>query len=157
MRLRPACQLPLLAGLLAACGGAVDAPRYIIYHHARITEDEGRRPTDPDFGIYEYDAILDSLRATGAVVLSEQRPSGARSDSFAAQTAQQVDSLLRLGVPPEAISVVGFSKGGWIAILASARLQNPEIGSVFLGACRTGAFWPDRHLTGRHPAAYQTG
>ena len=31
--------------------------------------------------------------------------------------------------------MVGFSKGGWIAILASSRLHNPALSFVFMAAC----------------------
>jgi len=130
--------------------------RYMIYLHARIVEDRGRLPTDSIFGVYEYDAILDSLRHAGFVVLSEQRPAATPSDVFAAHVTQQVDSLLALGVPPTAISVVGFSKGGWIAILASSRLQNPGISFVFMGACGPWSNDPsDLHVAGRLLSLYE--
>lgn len=149
--------LPLVAiALLGSPVQAQAAPRYLIYLHGRIVEDEGRRPTSPDFGVYEYDAILDSLRRPGFVVLSDQRPPKASSDSFAIHVAQQVDSLLRLGVPPQAITVVGFSKGAWIAILASSRLHNPALSFVFMGACGPWAFQPGLHVTGRLLSLYET-
>jgi hypothetical protein len=143
-------------GFLASPGRAQSPPRYLIYLHGRIIEDEGRRPTSPDFGTYEYDAILDILRRSGFVALSDRRPPGTDSDSFATHVAQQVDSLLRLGVSPQAITVVGFSKGGWIAILASSRLHNPALSFVFMGACGPWAFQPDLHVTGRLLSLYET-
>lgn len=146
----------MCACMMVACNEAQAGQRYIIYLHGRIVEDAGRRPTDPEFGIYEYDAILDSLREPGVVVLSEQRPPSASSDSFANRTVEQVDSLLALGVPPDSITVIGFSKGGWIAILASARLQRPDIGFVFMGACGPWAFEPDLHVNGRMLSLYET-
>ncbi|HEX5004127.1 MAG TPA: alpha/beta hydrolase [Gemmatimonadales bacterium] len=146
----------LLPTLLTTGAPPQPQPRYIIYLHARIVEDQGRLPTDSVFGVYAYDAILDSLRQAGFVVLSEQRPAAAQSDVFAARVVQQVDSLLGLGVPPADISVVGFSKGGWIAILASSRLQNPGISFVFMGACGP---WsndpPDLHVAGRLLSLYE--
>jgi hypothetical protein len=146
-----------LLALLGTSGHAQAAPRYVIYLHARIVEESGRRPTDPVFGTYEYDAILDSLRRAGFVVLSDQRPLRADSDSFATHVAQQVDSLLGLGVSPHAITVIGFSKGGWIAILASSRLRNPAISFVFMGACGPWAFErPNLHVTGRLLSLYET-
>jgi hypothetical protein len=147
----------LLLALVVTSGLGQAAPRYLIYLHAKIVEAEGRRPTDPAFGTYEYDAILDSLRRAGFVVLSDQRPARTDSDSFAAHVARQVDSLLELGVPPQAITVAGFSKGGWIAILASSRLQNPAISFVFMGACGPWAFdRPDLHVAGRLLSLYET-
>ncbi|MEO8479952.1 MAG: alpha/beta hydrolase [Gemmatimonadota bacterium] len=146
--------------LIVVCGMACqrqDPLRYIIYLHAKIVETEGRRPTDSTFGTYEYDAILDSLRRPGVIVLSDQRPPMADSDASALHVAQQVDSLLALGVPAKAITVIGFSKGGWIAILASARLRNPAISFVFMAACGPWAFErPELHVTGRLLSLYET-
>lgn len=142
--------LVLLIGACRAATPSSPSGRYAIYVHGRIVEEAGRNPTSPEFGPYEYDAILDSLRAGGFMVLSDQRPAGANSEAWADRIAGQVDSLLRHGVAADSITVIGFSKGGWIAILASARLRNPGVSYVFLAACGE---WsndaPDLHVTGR--------
>ena len=109
--------------------------RYVIYLHGRIVEQKGRRPTDERFGIYEYQQILDTLAATGVEVISEQRPQGTDFRAFGAHVADQVGKLLSAGVPAQRIAVVGFSKGGAIAMIASARLADPRITYVFQGAC----------------------
>lgn len=109
--------------------------RYLIYLHARIVEEKGRHSTDEQFGTYEYQAILDALAASGAEVVSEQRPPGTDFRQFGARVAAQVRGLLAAGVPAERIAVVGFSKGGAIAMIASALLEDPGITYVFLGAC----------------------
>jgi hypothetical protein len=114
--------------------------RYVIYLHGRIIEDQGRRPTHPTYGTYEYQQILDRLAADGLAVVSEQRASGTDMDAFAARVADQVRTLLAAGVPPERVSVVGFSKGGGIAIRTSALLANPRVNFVFLAACGDGDF-----------------
>jgi len=114
--------------------------RYIIYLHGRIIEDEGPRPTHPVYGVYEYRRILEALAADGAVVISEQRPPMTDMDAFARHVADQARDLLRAGVAPEHVSIVGFSKGGGIAIRASALLENPRINFVFLAACGDGDF-----------------
>lgn len=146
-----ALALPLTAG------HSQTPPRYLIYLHARIVEEGGRRPTDSVFGTYEYDAILDSLRHAGFTVLSDQRAPGIGIDSFVGQLVHQVDSLLELGVLPQAITVIGFSRGGAIAILASSRLQNPAISFVFMAACGDWAFdRPDIRVTGRILSLYET-
>lgn len=143
--------------LATACASPSAAPRYIIYSHGKIVETQGRRPTDPAYGVYEYDAILDSMRQAGFEVLSDQRGPDANSDSAAARIVQQVDSLLALGVKPEDITVVGFSKGGWISILASSKLQNPRLNFVFMGACGP---WSneatDLHVNGRMLSLIET-
>jgi hypothetical protein len=147
-----------LFALVTRTAASQTTQRYVIYLHGRIVEvQQDRRPTDERFGIYEYDAILDSLRRPGFVVLSEQRPPKTDSDSFATHVAGQVDSLIQSGVAPEAITVMGFSKGGWIAILTSARLRNPAVSFVIMAGCGSWAF--DRqslYVTGRLLSLYET-
>lgn len=113
--------------------------RYLIYLHGRIVEEQGRRPAHPKWGIYEYDQILQAL-AGGAVVIGEQRPAGTDLNKFAAHVVDQVRTLLQSGVPPEHVTVAGFSKGGAIAIRTSAFLKDPRVNFVFLAACGDGDF-----------------
>ena len=113
---------------------------YIIYLHGRIIEDQGRQPTHPIWGRYEYQKILEALAADGATVISEQRPPNTDMNQFARHVGDQVAQLLRADVRPEQISIVGFSKGGGIATQAAALLENPRINFVFLAACGDGNY-----------------
>jgi hypothetical protein len=148
--LRSTCIFALIGGLMLpampalAQGGAIlsDVPaqvrpdaRYLIYLHGRIIEEQGPRPTDERFGVYEYQQILDSLAASGAQVIAEQRPRGTDFRQFGSHVAEQVRRLFAAGVPPERIAVVGFSKGGAIAMIASALLQDARVTYVFLAPC----------------------
>lgn len=114
--------------------------RYVIYLHGRIIEDKGPRPTHETWGVYEYRKILDTLAAAGFDVISEQRRSGTDMDRFAEHVAQQVRSLIAGGVPPKNITVIGFSKGGGIAIRTSDLLKNDKVNFVFLASCGDGDF-----------------
>ena len=96
------------------------ADRYLIYLHGRIIEDAGPHPTHPRFGTYEYAEILDTLAAAGFTVISEQREPNTNVSAFAQRVAGQAVSLIDAGVPPESITVMGFSKGGGIAIQTSS-------------------------------------
>jgi hypothetical protein len=133
------CAMPAVAQRGAILGDVPAQPRpgarYLIYLHGRIIEEQGPRPTDERFGTYEYQQILDTLAASGAHVIAEQRPKGTDFRAFGAHVADQVRRLLAAGVPAERIAVVGFSKGGAIAMIASALLENPRVTFVLLGSC----------------------
>ena len=108
---------------------------YLIFLHGRIVEEHGPHPTDPRFGAYEYQGILDSLAARGFAVVGEVRPQGTEIAAYAGHVVAQVRSLLAAGVPPRRIAVVGFSKGGAIALVAASRLRHPEVRFVSLAGC----------------------
>ena len=133
--------LVLVFSAPALAQGTYDLPEkidpkahYLFYLHGRIVE-EGRRPTSPQFGVYEYDQILEALRARGFVVISEQRPKGTVIEKYAEKVATQVRDLIKAGLPPRQITVVGASQGSWIAMLASTYLKNRELKFVFIAGC----------------------
>jgi hypothetical protein len=108
---------------------------YVFYLHGRIIEEKGVRPTDSRFGLYDYAAVLDTLASRGAVVISAQRPKDTDMAMYAGGVVGQVERLIEAGVPEDHIVVVGFSKGGGIAVRVSSFLRRPEVRFVFLAAC----------------------
>ncbi len=120
---------------------AVDSQAdYLLYLHGRIIETQGRRPTHPAFGVYEYDAILEDFAQRGFHVISQARPADTRTSDYAGVAADQVRRLMAEGVPPEQITVVGFSKGGGITIATSSLLRVPGLRYVILAGCNKGVF-----------------
>jgi hypothetical protein len=109
--------------------------RYLFYLHGAIIERAGERPTHPEFGVYEYQRILEVLAERDFVVISEARAAGTDVMDYAATVADQVRGLLDAGVPPGNVTVVGFSKGGGIAVTASSILANDDVNFVFMGTC----------------------
>jgi predicted esterase len=115
---------------------------YLIYLHGAIIETQGVRPTHPRFGVYEYQEILEIFSGRGFVVISEARSTGTDGAKYAEKIVGQVETLLAAGVPPDHVTVVGFSKGGGIAIAASSMLANDDVNFVFMAACNP---WLDSH------------
>jgi len=109
--------------------------RYIFFLHGQIVEDGGRRPVSEQYGVYEYDEILQALSGRGFYVISEARPKHADVMAYAHKTVKQIRALLAAGVPAKRITVVGASKGGGIAVFVSVELQNREINYVLIAAC----------------------
>src|SRR5206468_510790 len=79
--------------------------------HGRIVQEQGRRAVSPDYGPYEYDAILRGLASAGFVVISEVRPRGTEAPVYADRVVGQVRRLLDAGVPSRQITVLGASMG----------------------------------------------
>jgi hypothetical protein len=109
--------------------------RYLFYLHGQIIEDQGLRPVHPRFGIYEYETIVDTFSSRGITVISEPRERGTDIWRYAQEVQKQVETLLAAGVAPDKITVMGHSKGGSIAIMASSFLKNDEVNFVFLACC----------------------
>jgi predicted esterase len=108
---------------------------YLFYLHGQIIEDQGVRPAHPEFGVYEYEAVLAALAEEGFEVISEPRPPRTDGREYARKVVQQIESLLSAGMPAERISVVGFSKGGGIAVAVSSLLGHERVSFAFLGTC----------------------
>ena len=152
-------QVPPRGAVLAGPPVPADpAGRYLFYLHGQIVEDKGPRPEHPRLGVYEYEAIRDTLAARGLIVISEARPAGTDVWTYAGKVKAQVEELLAAGVEPERITVAGHSKGGAIAILISSLLQNDRLNYVFLACCGD---WmisnPRIDLRGRILSIYDVG
>ncbi len=123
-----------IAGLLlvlTACGSKSE--KHIFYLHGRIIELQGVNAVSEEYGPYKYNEILDSLRALGATVHAEVRKEDVDFDAFCKKTSKQIDSLIKNGVDPSDITVIGASKGGVMAMSISNLNQHP-INYVFLAS-----------------------
>lgn len=103
-----------------------DAPdisrKFIFYLHGRAVESKG-----PEGAPEDYWSILKTLNGRGFKVISEVRPEGSTVREYVVKTAEYVSRLISAGVPLENITVVGFSKGGQIALRTVAVLGNPKV------------------------------
>ena len=115
---------------------SVDSTKhYLFYLHGKIIEDQGIPAVSPDYGEYEYQAILEKLSSYGFVVFSEQRSKNTDSITYARRIAEQVTTLLDAGVPAENITVVGASQGAWITVYVSHFLENEKLNFVIMAIC----------------------
>ena len=112
---------------------------YLFYLHGQITIEKGRGISQY-FGVYEYQSILDTFSSYGYKVISEPRPMSADEGEWAGKISRQIDTLLKAGVNPAKISVVGASAGAYITIDVALRVKNKNIKYAILGMC-----WPDTY------------
>ena len=121
---------------LLAAHPAAAAPRHLIYLHGRIVQEEqSPRPHHPRFGDYELEKILQTFRQRGFTVTGGIRPKGQSPAESADAVAGQVRRLLAAGVPADHVTVLGASMGGEIALLASSRIDDPNVRYAVLGVC----------------------
>ena len=109
--------------------------QYMFYLHGKIIEDQGIPAVSPDFGPYEYEAILGELAGYGFEVISKQRSKNTNVVAYARKIIGQITDLLNAGVPAENIIVLGASKGAAIAIYVSHLLANDEVNYVIMAIC----------------------
>jgi hypothetical protein len=109
--------------------------RYVIYIHGRIIENHGLHPHDERFGTYQYASILKALASHGLSVISEARPQDTDAQVWARRVARQVGTLIKAGVPPGHITVIGASKGAVITMLVSTLVDNPRVRYVIMSNC----------------------
>ncbi len=108
---------------------------YLFYLHGKIIEDQGLPAISEEYGEYEYDAILRRFSESDLRVISEIREANTDVHIYSEKLTGQIKALMGAGVPAEKITVVGASKGAFIAIFTSHLLDESEINYVFLGGC----------------------
>ena len=123
-----------MASAAAAQVPADPGSHYLFYLHGRIVEEQGAAAKHPEFGPYEYAAIVQQFKDSGFVVVSEMRRRNTDVSVYADSVARQVRRLLDAGVPASHIAVVGASKGAGIAMLVSTRVTTP-VRYVLLANC----------------------
>lgn len=108
--------------------------RYIFFLHHRFLETHELGEPHPEFGLAEYKNILKEFEKSALKVISEKRNENVNAREYAQGIVNQIDSLTSTGIQPNKITVVGTSKGGYIAQYVSTLANNPELNFVFI-AC----------------------
>ncbi len=105
---------------------------HLFYLHGLIVEMAGIRPKSEEHGYYEYELILEELAKEGFVVISEVRKKNTPIKPYAEKIADQIEMLMKKGVPPSKITLLGASRGGAIGAYVSTILKEKNINYVYL-------------------------
>ena len=108
--------------------------RFVFFLHNRFLETHELDEFHPEYGRTEYNEILSELEKSGLKVISEKRNGNVNASEYAQGVVNQIDSLISRGVKPSKITVVGTSKGGYIAQYVSTLANNPELNFVFIAS-----------------------
>lgn len=112
--------------------------QYVFYSHGFIVEGDDPTPVHAQWGKYDFPAIKKALSDPTYHLIAFHRPEKTNPFKYAEKLAKQVNTLLENGVPAQNISLVGFSRGGFITAITSSYLKNREINFVILAACTSG-------------------
>jgi acetyl esterase/lipase len=123
--------------------------RYVIYSHGLIVEGTDPRPVSPKFGQYDFPGIKQALFSGGGFnLIAYQRPKNTDFAAYVETLKSWVHRLVKAGVAPGRITLVGFSRGGQLTAFASSDLASVGINTALLAICQNGDF--DRDPPGPH-------
>ena len=109
--------------------------KYVFYSHGKIVEGNNTNPIHARWGEYDFPKVKEALSSNNYTLVAYHRPKNTHPNKFALKLSNDVKKLISLGVKPRNISLVGFSRGGEITILASNNLQNPNVNIILLASC----------------------
>ena len=133
--------------------------RYVVYSHGLIVEGDDETPVSPEFGRYDFPAVKRALFEGGGFnLIAPHRPKDADYGQYVDALVSWVRQLLKAGVKPGRITLVGFSRGGQMTASASSRLAAEGINTAILAICSKGDFVRDPPLIlgGRLLSMYET-
>ena len=114
----------------------INEQRYIFFLHNKFVEENDLNTPHPEYGKAEYNEILNSFRKDNFIVLSEIRSKNINAAKYAQKVVKEIKKILKKGIAPNKITVIGTSKGGYIAQYVSTYLSNPDVNFVFIGCFR---------------------
>jgi hypothetical protein len=109
--------------------------RYVFYSHGKIVEGNSPKPHHSKWGLYNFPAIKAQLADSSYTLIAKHRAKNINAQDSAKQLANSVNQLLSQGVKAKNISLVGFSRGGGITMLAAQLLQSPQLNVALLASC----------------------
>lgn len=112
-----------------------NSSKYVFYLHGAIIEQGDLRPTHPDYGLYDYPAIVSALSKYDFYLIAEQREKNTDLLSYAQYLVSEINQLIASGVEPSDITVIGFSKGAMITTIASSLLENEHVNFAIIAIC----------------------
>lgn len=125
----------LFCSTLFAFGNTND-DRFIFFLHNRFLEEHELNELHPEFGRTEYKEIIAQFKKSNFTVISEKRSGNVNARDYAIKINTQIDSLIQSGVKPQNITIVGTSKGGYIAQYVSTLANNQDLNFVFIASFR---------------------
>ncbi len=110
------------------------AQRYLIFLHGKNLEKTQEPQKQSPYGEYDLDGMIRFFEDQDLTVISQRRMR-VEPHQYASRLVSNIRRLLRRGVPAPHVTVAGFGRGGYIALLTASSLADPRINYVLLAAC----------------------
>lgn len=125
------CAVPIAAGAQLAEPPADPKPdaKYVFYLHGAGVEENPQKAKE------NWRANAKAFEGKGFIVVAEQRSANTSIRDYAKKISDWTKVLVAKGVPPENVTVIGFSKGGVIALSVANWNQAPSMNYVILAGC----------------------
>ena len=133
--------------------------KYVFYSHGLIVEGTNPRPVHSRFGVYEFSLIKEALaKDTEFYLIAHHRPKNTEIEAYTTKLVSWVRKLVKAGVKPNNVTLMGFSRGGQLTAYASSRLKDLEINTILLATCWKGSVQSDLEVTfsGHFLSVYET-
>lgn len=114
---------------------------YVFYMHGGKIPEGMTSYEHMVMGVYDLPTITKGLEDPAYHVIAYVRPYKMEEAEAGQKLAGEVQTLLKAGVAPERITLVGFSFGAVAVIMASFNLENEKINIGLLAGCAGRVMW----------------
>lgn len=130
--------------------------KHIIFLHNKFLENHQLMEPHPEYGRAEILEASTKFTKAGINVIINRRHAPVNIENEIQKVITQIDSLLQIN-HSDTITVVGTSKGGYIAQMISSQLKNPNINFVFIGCFQESDLveFPDINFCGHILTIYE--
>ncbi|MDE3272026.1 alpha/beta hydrolase [Pseudoalteromonas sp. G4] len=113
------------------------ASKFVFYSHGFIVEGDNPMPieTKHGWGVYDFPSIKQALSDARYTLVATHRKKNTDPFIYAKQLSENIRSLVKNGVKPTHITLVGFSRGAFITGLTSHYLQDIGVNIILLAGC----------------------
>ncbi len=108
--------------------------KYVIFLHNRFLETHNVNDIHPEFGQMEFHEIITAFESHGIKVIHDIRKGNVNARTYATKVINQIDSLQNRGIKAQNITIIGISKGGYIAQYVSTLANNPSLNFIFIAS-----------------------
>ncbi len=128
---------------------------YVFYMHGGRIPEGATSYEHTLWGVHDVPKISKALQDDGYHLISYVRPYDMKDVTSAERLVLEVRKLMKAGVKAEQITLVGFSFGAVVVVIAASNLEEPGLNIALLAGCAGRVMWePSLAVWGRVLSLY---